>query len=128
MNHSRHSIGRSGEFLVMARLSVLGYYCVHSDSYSDDVWIKLPDGSLRTIQVKTVTYSTKRRSDGLDQYMFTSRGTDADFYALVALDIERILFRTVRQFKNKTIRVPVASFSEHAERKSLHTCLKSIER
>lgn len=128
MDQSRHSIGRSGEFLVMARLSVLGYYCVHSDSYSDDIWVKLPDGSLRTIQVKTVTYSTKRRSDGLERYMFTSKGTDADFYALVALDIERILFRTVQQFKNKTIRIPVTEFTEHAERKSFHMCLKSVER
>ena len=98
MKKSHLDVGRAGEFLVMSRLSALGYYAVHSDSYSDDIWVKLPDGSLRTIQVKTVSEYKKRGPISGQKYMFCCKGTSADFYALVALDLERILYYTLQQF------------------------------
>ena len=126
MKKSHLDVGRAGEFLVMSRLSALGYYAVHSDSYSDDIWVKLPDGSLRTIQVKTVSECKKRGPISGHKYMFCCKGTNADFYALVALDQERILYYTLQQFSTKTLRIHRQKFTEQAEHDSLLFCLDQV--
>ena len=126
MKKSHLDIGRAGEFLVMSRLSLLGYYAVHSDSYSDDIWIKLPDGSLLTIQVKTVSEHKRRGPISRHKYMFCCKGTSADFYALVALDKQRILYYTLQQFRTKTLRIHCDKFTEQAEHDSLLFCLSQV--
>ena len=126
MDISRNDVGRAGEFLVMSRLSALGYYVVHSDSYSDDVWIKLPDGKLYTIQVKTTTEYRKRGAASGHKYTFTCKASGADFFALVALDKERILFKTHQQFSAKTMRIHHYKFTERAEYDSLLFCLDQV--
>lgn len=126
MKISNQDVGRAGEFLVMSRLSALGYYVVHSDSYSDDVWIKLPDGKLYTIQVKTVTEHKKRGAASGHKYTFTCKASGADFFALVALDKERILFMTHQQFSAQTLRIHHYKFTEQAEYDSLLFCLDHV--
>ena len=126
MSVSRSDVGRSGEFLVMSRLSALGYYTVHSDSYSDDVWVKLPDGKLYTIQVKTATEHKSRGARSGHKYSYTCISSNADFFALVALDKERILFKTHQQFPHKTLRIHRDKFTEQAERDSLLFCLDQV--
>lgn len=126
MKISKQDVGRAGEFLVMSHLSALGYYVVHSDSYSDDVWIKLPDGKLYTIQVKTVTEHKRRGPASGHKYTFTCKASDADFFALVALDRERILFVTHQQFSTQTLRLPQYKFTEQAEYDSLLLCLDHV--
>ena len=126
MKKSHLDVGRAGEFLVMSRLSLLGYYAVHSDSYSDDIWIKLPDGSLLTIQVKTVSEHKRRGPINGHKYMFCCKGTSADFYALVALDKQRILYYTLQQFRTKTLRIHCDKFTEQAEHDSLLFCLSQV--
>ena len=126
MKKSHLDTGRAGEFLVMSRLSALGYYAVHSDSYSDDIWVKLQDGSLRTIQVKTVSEYKRRGPISGQKYMFCCKGTSADFYALVALDQERILYYTLQQFSTKTLRINRQKFNEQAEHDSLLFCLDQV--
>ena len=126
MKISNQDVGRSGEFLVMSRLSALGYYVVHSDSYSDDVWIKLPDGKLYTIQVKTVTEHKKRGVRSGQKYTFVCKSSAADFFALVALDRERILFKTHHQFSTQTLRIHRDKFTEQAEYDSLLFCLDHV--
>jgi hypothetical protein len=124
MRITNTDIGRAGEFLVMSRLQARGYYCVHSDSYSDDIWMKLDDGSIRTIQVKTATASKKRSKNSAPKYQFLyAKNTIADFYALVALDVERVLFLTKQQFHQKTISINSDKFKEQAEHDSLLFCL-----
>ena len=126
MDISNNDVGRAGEFLVMSRLSALGYYVVHSDSYSDDVWIKLPDGKLYTIQVKTTAEHKKRGPASGHKYTFTCKASGADFFALVALDKERILFKTHQQFSAKTLRIHHYKFTERAEYDSLLFCLDHV--
>lgn len=126
MKPTSSDIGRAGEFLVMARLSELGYYCVHSDSYSDDIWAKDGEGRMFTIQVKTVTEHKRRGPRSAQKYEFTCKGTSADFYALVALDRQRILYQTLQQFSKKTLRLPYCKFTEQAEHDSLLFCLDQI--
>lgn len=126
MKPTRSDIGRAGEFLVMSRLSELGYYCVHSDSYSDDVWVKDGKGAMFTIQVKTTTERQRRGSHSAQKYTFTCKGTSADFYALVALDRQRIIYQTLQQFSQKTLRLPYYKFTEQAEHDSLLFCLDQI--
>lgn len=126
MKPTRSDIGRAGEFLVMSRLSELGYYCVHSDSYSDDVWVKDGKGNMFTIQVKTVTEYKRRGPHSAHRYTFCCNGTNADFYALVALDRQRILYQTLQQFSKKTLRLPYYKFTEQAEHDSLLFCLDQI--
>jgi hypothetical protein len=55
--------------------------------------------------------------------MFCCKGTNADFYALVALDQERILYYTLQQFSAKTLRIHRQKFTEQAEHDSLLFCL-----
>jgi hypothetical protein len=126
MDISNIDVGRAGEFLVMSRLSALGYYVVHSDSYSDDVWIKLPDGKLYTIQVKTVTEHKKRGVRSGQKYTFVCKSSAADFFALVALDQERIIYKTHQQFSTQTLRVHREKFTREAEHDSLLFCLDQV--
>jgi hypothetical protein len=126
MKISNQDVGRSGEFLVMSRLSALGYYVVHSDSYSDDIWIKLPDGKLYTIQVKTVTDYKRRGPVSGHKYAFVCKASGADFFALVALDQERIIYATHQQFPHQTLRIHRNKFTEQAEHDSLLFCLDQV--
>lgn len=102
----------------MSRLSAIGLYCVHSDSYSDDVWLKLPDGSICTIQVKTATYDNRRYSRG-----FHTSGSDADLYAFVDLKLERIIYRLGRSVAQKYCRIKQDQFTPEEELSSLLHCL-----
>jgi hypothetical protein len=126
MQISKQDIGRAGEFLVMSRLSGLGYYVVHSDSYSDDIWIKMPDGKLYTIQVKTVTEHKKRGVASGHKYTFICKSSAADFFALVALDQERIIYKTHQQFSTQTLRIHHQKFTREAEHDSLLFCLDHV--
>lgn len=107
----------------MARLSAVGLYCVHSDSYSDDVWVKLPDGSICTMQVKTAT-----PHDTLPSYAFKMRPSVADIYAFVALDLERVFYMSGADVDCTFKRINRDHFTEANELASmLHVLDKSFD-
>lgn len=123
---TKTDIGRAGEFLVMSRLSLLGLYCVHSDSYADDVWIKDKGGKIFTLQVKACREAKKRGIRSKASYYFRSYGSGADMYAFVALDTGAILYRTRSQVTTEGIRIRADKFTEQAEQDSLLFCLDKI--
>jgi hypothetical protein len=90
------------------------------------VWIKLPDGKLYTIQVKTVTEHKKRGPSSGHKYTFICKASAADFFALVALDQERIIYKTHQQFPHQTLRIHCNKFTEQAEHDSLLFCLDHV--
>lgn len=114
LSFNKSDTGRAGEFLVMSRLSAIGLYCVHSDSYSDDIWVKLPDSSIFTVQVRAT--SRKARAN---EYGFKVPDCNADAFAFVALDIERILFMLPADTDKKFMRVKAVEMTEQAELCSL---------
>ena len=114
LSFSRGDTGRAGEFLVMSRLSAIGLYCVHSDSYSDDIWVKLPDSSIFTMQVRATSRKARPSS-----YGFKVPDCNAHVLAFGALDIERVLFMLPRDTDKKFMRVKAVEMTEQAELCSL---------
>ena len=114
---SSTDIGRAAEFLVMARLQMSGIYCVHSDSYDDDIWIKLSDGSIRTVQIKGATkpYVRNRRT----VYHFLVRPSSADLFAFVAMDVGVMLLKSASEVTVSTRRLDAHDFTKENEEQSI---------
>jgi hypothetical protein len=88
---SRNRVGRAGEFFAAY---VLEYYfgvtVHHVDVAQDDLWVRLPDNRICTVQVKTAT-ETKHHSN-YKSYAFSLGTSGADFYCFVAVDRQLALF------------------------------------
>lgn len=107
----------------MARLQMSGVYCVHSDSYDDDIWIKLSDGTIRTVQIKGSTKPVKvgRRT----VYHFLTRPSSADLFAFVALDVGFILLKPASDITTSTRRIDAHDFTKEMQDASIdHTLIK----
>ena len=113
-------IGRVGEFFVAYVLERQGVECHHVDRFGMDLWCRLPDHRLVTVEVKTCT-SPRRRGAHLPNYYFSTNTRTADWYALVALDIEQVLFIPMHEIRATTLRIKPYDFT--AER-----CVESVER
>ena len=115
-----NKIGRVGEFFVAYVLERHGVECHHVDRFGMDLWCRLPDGRLVTIEVKTCT-GTRRSGPRRPTYLFTTNSRTADWYAFVALDIERVLFVPMHEVTAMTLRIKPHNFTaEH--------CVESVER
>lgn len=101
----------------MSRLQMSGIYCVHSDSYDDDIWIKLSDGSIRTVQIKGASkpYVRNRRT----VYHFLVRPSSADLFAFVAMDVGLILLKPAKDVTASTRRIDAHEFTNENEDKSI---------
>ena len=113
-------IGRVGEFFVAYVLERHGVECHHVDRFGMDLWCRLPDERLVTVEVKTCT-GTRRSGPRRPAYLFTTNSRTADWYAFVALDIERVLFVPMHEVTAMTMRIKPHNFTaEH--------CVESVER
>ena len=112
-------IGRVGEFFVAYVLERHGVECHHVDRFGMDLWCRLPDERLVTVEVKTCT-SPRIRGAHLPNYYFSTNSRNADWYALVALDIERVVFIPMHKIAAKSLRIKPRDFT--AER-----CVESVE-
>ena len=110
----------------MARLQMSGIYCVHSDSYDDDIWIKLSDGSIRTVQIKGATkpYVRNRRT----VYHFLVRPSSADLFAFVAMDVGLMLLKPAKDVTASTRRIDAHEFTNENEDKSIIDTLIKMHR
>lgn len=63
----------------------------HVDVQQDDLWCRLPDNRICTVQVKTAT-ETKHHSN-YKSYAFSLGTSGADVYCFVAADIQLALFK-----------------------------------
>lgn len=122
---TRSSIGRSGEFFVMSQLELWGYYCIHSSSHDDDIWIKLPDDRIITVQVKTA--SERRRGRPSYQFQIGARSVRrADIYAFYAMDKGLILFTASDSeiVQKVSSSIKGEEFTEEAQASSLIDAIK----
>jgi len=115
-----NKIGRVGEFFVAYVLERHGVECHHVDRFGMDLWCRLPDGRLVTIEVKTCT-GTRRSGPRRPAYLFTTNSRTADWYAFVALDIERVLFVPMHEVTAMTLRIKPHNFTAEG-------CVESVER
>lgn len=113
-------IGRVGEFFVAYVLERYGVECHHVDKLGTDLWCRLPNEQLTTVEVKTCT-SPRRRGAHLPNYYFSTSTRNADWYAFVALDIEQVFFMPMHEVTAVTLRIKPHDFT--AER-----CVESVER
>ena len=115
-----NKIGRVGEFFVAYVLERHGVECHHVDRFGMDLWCRLPNEQLVTIEVKTCTNS-HRRGNRRPAYLFTTNSRTADWYAFVALDIERVLFVPMHEVTAMTLRIKPHNFTAEG-------CVESVER
>lgn len=91
-NNSRIHVGRAGEFFAAY---VLEYYfgitVHHVDVEQDDLWCRLPDNRICTVQVKTATATPHSKNSMSYAYFLGTSG--ADVYCFVAADIQLALFK-----------------------------------
>ena len=115
-----NKIGRVGEFFVAYVLERHGVECHHVDRFGMDLWCRLPNEQLVTVEVKTST-GARRRGAHLPAYFFSTNSRNADWYAFVALDIERVLFVPMNEVTAVTLRIKPYDFIEER-------CVESVER
>ena len=113
-------IGRVGEFFVAYVLERHGVECHHVDRFGMDLWCRLPNERLVTVEVKTST-GARRRGGHRPAYFFSTNSRNADWYAFVALDIERVLFVPMNEVTAVTLRFKPYDFIEER-------CVESVER
>lgn len=81
--------GRAGEFYAAFILETLGIECHHVDREGADLWCKLPNDTLFTVQVKTAQKQTTSRKK-YQNYRYNLKKSNFDYYCFVALDIKKI--------------------------------------
>lgn len=92
MNRTATETGRLGEYLTAYILEREGIACSVVDRRGTDMWCERPDGSHFRLEVKTAE-APCHRGKGAFSYSFQVRRREADWYAFVALDLEKLLIR-----------------------------------
>jgi len=105
--------GQAGEFLTTYLLVRAGLQAIPVDVYGPDIWCRFPNGAVRTIEVKTAqSVSYRLRGGRRPSYAYHVPRREADIYAFVALDKERVLFKLPEDIpKYTTIRLSPEEFS-----------------
>ena len=85
------AVGRAGEHLALARLSLAGYLCTLCQIRDHDAYIQTDTRTL-TLQVKSAS-----KTHGVEQkYKFHTAkksGSRSDVYAFVAVNLDAVFFR-----------------------------------
>ena len=113
-------VGRMGEFLAAYLFELHGYEAVHVDRDGADLWVKLPDGRIVTVDVKACSQTTVTACNNYPHYQFncSAQRRRPDFYAMVALDTRlMVVFPGDKIAKN--VKLKPARFSEDIMRESI---------
>ena len=107
------AVGRAGEHLALARLSLAGYLCTLCQIRDHDAYIQT-DARTLTLQVKSAskTHGTSQR------YKFHTAkksGSRSDVYAFVAVDLDAVVFRRGDEVLKATTYVPEAEFLNESQ-------------
>jgi len=107
------AVGRAGEHLALARLSLAGYLCTLCQIRDHDAYIQT-DARTLTLQVKSAskTHGTSQR------YKFHTAkksGQRSDVYAFVAVDLDAVVFRRGDEVLKATTYVPEAEFLNESQ-------------
>jgi len=102
------AVGRAGEHLALARLSLAGYLCTLCQIRDHDAYIQTDTRTL-TLQVKSAS-----KTHGVEQrYKFHTvkkSGSRSDVYAFVAVDLDAVVFRRGDEVLKATTYVPESEF------------------
>ena len=85
------AVGRAGEYLALAHLSLAGYACTMCRIKDHDAYIQT-DGGVLTLQVKTASKTHKTAKS----YAFHTPKKNvgvSDVFAFVAIDLGAVIFR-----------------------------------
>ena len=117
----KEQTGRAGEFLAAYILESNGVECHRVDRRGDDLWCKLPDGRLVTVQVKTaakalVPKKGRPEAKRSSYYRYhTATLCNADWYIFVALDLELIRLMPASEVNNSGANLSPHSFNANAQ-------------
>jgi hypothetical protein len=107
------AVGRAGEHLALARLSLGGYLCTLCQIRDHDAYIQT-DARTLTLQVKSAS-----KTHGVEQrYKFHTAkksGQSSDVYAFVAVDLDAVVFRRGDEILKTTTYVSEAEFLNESQ-------------
>lgn len=117
----KEQIGRAGEFLAAYILESNAAECHRVDRRGSDLWVKLPNGKLVTVQVKTATKALvpkkgKPEAKRSSYYRYhTGTLCNADWYIFVALDLELIRLMPASEVTTKGMNLSPHMFNANAQ-------------
>ena len=107
------AVGRAGEHLALARLSLAGYLCTLCQIRDHDAYIQT-DARTLTLQVKSAS-----KTHGISQrYKFHTikgSGPRSDVYAFVAVDLDAVVFCRGDEILKTTTYVSEAEFLNESQ-------------
>ena len=117
----KEQTGRAGEFLAAYILESNGVECHRVDRRGDDLWCKLPNGRLVTVQVKAAANAKipklgKPNAPRSAYYRYhTATICEAEWYIFVALDIELIRMMPASEVNAHSVNLPPHAFNAQAQ-------------
>jgi len=117
----KEQTGRAGEFLAAYILESNGVECHRVDRRGDDLWCKLPNGKLVTVQVKAAANAKIPKVGGPKAnrsayYRYhTATICEAEWYIFVALDIELIRLMPASEVTGVGVNLTPHSFNANAQ-------------
>jgi len=117
------AVGRAGEHIALARLSLAGYLCTLCQIKDHDAYIQMYERTL-TLQVKS---ASKTHGVGRRYKFHTAKksGHRSDVYAFVAVDLDAVVFRRGDEVLKATTYVPEAEFLNESQ--SMQKTLSSFK-
>lgn len=116
----KEQTGRAGEFFAAYILERSNLECHRVDRRGSDLWVKLPNGKLVTVQVKTAAKASIPRKGSPNakrsSYYRYHTGTlcNADWYIFVALDLELIRLMPASEVTGGSVNMSPHSFNANA--------------
>ena len=86
------AVGRAGEHLALARLSLAGYLCTLCQIKDHDAYIQMDTRTL-TLQVKSASKKHKNSQRYAFHTVKKKNGRRSDVYAFVAVHLDAVIFR-----------------------------------
>ena len=117
------AVGRAGEHLALARLSLAGYACTMCRIKDHDAYIQT-DGGVLTLQVKTASKTHKTAKS----YAFHTPKRNvgvSNVFAFVAIDLGAVIFRRGDELTSVTTYVSIKEFMD--EKLSMQKTLDSFK-
>lgn len=117
------AVGRAGEHLALAHLSLAGYSCTLCQIKDHDAYIQTDTRTL-TLQVKTA--SKKQENSQSYKFYTPKRGAEAsDVFAFVAIDLGVVVFRRGDEISNNMTYITSKKFL--SEKLSMQKTLDSFK-
>jgi hypothetical protein len=117
------AVGRAGEHLALARLSLAGYSCTLCQIKDHDAYIQTDTQTL-TLQVKTASKTHKTTKS----YAFHTPKKNvgvSDVFAFVAIDLGAVIFRRGDELTSVTTYISIKEFMD--EKLSMQKTLDSFK-